>query len=220
MNWNEGNEYPWACIHRGFDEWCPQYSSYVLDKNNFLMATMWGLGTTSFCIGTPDGTGIGYMAFADDTVSDALTVKAGGMFCSSGSNYDGIYIDDCVPPEKTSHALLAHTNWVGYDSAKGIIANEIVAVEDEEVAKFIVDQNSPNPFNPTTTIGFNIVEDGKVSIDIFNVAGQKVDTLVNDFMTAGKHSVVWDATGFSAGVYFYTIKSGDFSKTMKMTLLK
>ena len=44
--------------------------------------------------------------------------------------------------------------------------------------------------------------------------------LANDFMDAGKHSVIWDASGLSAGVYFYTVKSGDFSKTMKMTLLK
>jgi len=216
-NWNEGSETPWTCIFLGFDETSPQYSSYVLDRNNFLMGTINYCGLTSFCIGTQDGTGIGYMSFADDTVADNKIKKDGGLFCSYGSNYDGIYFADSVPE---GGGDIAHTNWIGSDSVKGIITNEITAVEDEEVAKFSVDQNSPNPFNPTTAIGFNLVEDGKVTIDIFNVAGQKIDTLVNDFMSAGKHSVVWDANGFSAGVYFYTIKSGDFSKTMKMTLLK
>ena len=53
-----------------------------------------------------------------------------------------------------------------------------------------------------------------------NVAGQKIDTVFNDFLNSGNHSVVWDASSFSAGVYFYTVKSGDHSKTMKMTYIK
>ena len=96
----------------------------------------------------------------------------------------------------------------------------MVAVEEEVQVAFAVEQNSPNPFNPTTSISYTIPEANHVTVDIFNVAGQKVDTLVNDFMDAGKHSAVWDASGFSNGVYFYTVKSGDFSRTMKMTLLK
>jgi hypothetical protein len=59
-----------------------------------------------------------------------------------------------------------------------------------------------------------------VSIAVFNAAGQKVATLSNGFMQAGSHSVVWDASKFSAGVYFCTISSGEISKTIKMTLLK
>jgi len=75
-----------------------------------------------------------------------------------------------------------------------------------------VEQNFPNPFNPTTTINFSIAEASNVSIEIFNSAGQKVGTLVDKFINAGTHSVVWDASNYSAGVYFYTIKSGDFAK--------
>ncbi len=57
-------------------------------------------------------------------------------------------------------------------------------------------------------------------MDVFNVAGQKVATVANEFMNAGSHSVTWDASGLSAGVYFYTVKTDKYSKTMKMTLLK
>ena len=102
---------------------------------------------------------------------------------------------------------------------KGILTN-LVAVDEDVPSAFSVEQNSPNPFNPTTTISFTTAEAGNVTIDVFNVAGQKVDTITSEFMNAGSHSVTWDATGFSAGVYFYTVKSGDFSRTMKMTLLK
>jgi len=222
-NWDEGSANPWACIGSGFrDERESRSDTYTLDKNNFLVMAQSYHGTSSFVLFTPDGTGISQCGFADDTVSSNYQRKAGGTLCHSGSAYDGLYFCNALAAEGTSYgdSTGLQTNWIGMDSVKGIIANEITAVEDEEVAKFSVDQNLPNPFNPTTTIGFNLVEDGKVTIDIFNVAGQKVDTLVNDLMSAGKHSVVWDATGFSAGVYFYTIKSGDFSKTVKMTLLK
>jgi hypothetical protein len=55
---------------------------------------------------------------------------------------------------------------------------------------------------------------------VYNTAGQRVDTIVNANMSAGGHSATWNASRFAAGVYFYTVKTGDFSKTMKMTLLK
>jgi len=113
-----------------------------------------------------------------------------------------------------------HINWVAFDSAHGIITNMPVAVEEESQAAFSVDAAYPNPANPTTTIGFTLAEAGHVTVDIYNVAGQKVDTLVDDRMRTGKHSVVWDGSGFSAGVYFYTVMSGNFSKTMKVTLLR
>jgi hypothetical protein len=85
---------------------------------------------------------------------------------------------------------------------------------------FQLAQNYPNPFNPTTTINYIIPEPGKVTVDIFNVTGQKVASLVNGQMSAGSHSVVWNAEKCSAGVYFYTVKAGNHTKTMKMTLLK
>ena len=95
-----------------------------------------------------------------------------------------------------------------------------VGVDENSPAAFSVAQNSPNPFNPTTTIYFTLSQAGNVTVDVYNVAGQKVDTIANRFMDSGSYSAVWDASGFSAGVYFYTVTASDFSKTMKMTLLK
>jgi hypothetical protein len=95
-----------------------------------------------------------------------------------------------------------------------------VDVADQAPAAFTVSQNSPNPFNPTTAINFTLAQAGHVTIDVFNAAGQKMDTIANANMTAGVHSVTWNAAKFSAGVYFTTVKSGDSSKTIKMTLLR
>ena len=108
--------------------------------------------------------------------------------------------------------------YIAHDSIKGVITSQVSV--DEAPAAFSVAQNTPNPFNPTTTISFNIPEAGNVTVDIFNVAGQRVDTVASDFMSSGSHTVTWDASGFSAGVYFYSVKTSNFTKTMKMTLLK
>ena len=77
----------------------------------------------------------------------------------------------------------------------------------------------PNPFNPSTTITFDLAEKSPVTIDIYNMLGQKVTTLVNEVREAGTHQVIWHPH-VSAGVYFYRMTAGDYSSTQKMVLLK
>jgi hypothetical protein len=81
-------------------------------------------------------------------------------------------------------------------------------------------QNYPNPFNATTTIPFDLSTDARVSLKIYNLAGQLVETLVNGQMNAGHHTVDWDASSVSSGVYFYKLQVGDYVTTQKMNLLK
>jgi hypothetical protein len=85
--------------------------------------------------------------------------------------------------------------------------------------------NVPNPFNPDTTIRFSLANAQNVAIDIYNARGQKVTSLVNETMTAGNHSVVWrgiddHGRSVSSGVYYYKMKSGTFTCTKKMIMLK
>ena len=94
------------------------------------------------------------------------------------------------------------------------------AVEENVPSGFYVFQNSPNPFNPATTITFTIPEAGTVTAEIFNTVGQKVETPVSGFFEAGRHSVTWNAAEYPAGVYFCKVSSVKFSDTVKMTLLR
>jgi hypothetical protein len=85
--------------------------------------------------------------------------------------------------------------------------------------------NYPNPFNPTTTILYNMQQEGAVNIDIFNIRGQKVKTLVNEHQDAGNHYAVWngeDDSGSSvgSGIFFYKMRAGKFTSTKKMILMK
>lgn len=86
--------------------------------------------------------------------------------------------------------------------------------------EFSLSQNYPNPFNPSTTINFTLPAASQVTLDVFNVAGEKVATLVNGQMVQGFHSVNFDASKLSSGIYLYTIKAGSFTATRKMILMK
>ncbi|MBK7629550.1 MAG: T9SS type A sorting domain-containing protein [Ignavibacteriales bacterium] len=85
---------------------------------------------------------------------------------------------------------------------------------------FDLAQNYPNPFNPSTTISFSIPLKSDVSVKIYDVLGNEVTTLVNETKEAGRYSVDFNASKYSSGVYFYTIKAGNFTETKKMTLIK
>lgn len=86
--------------------------------------------------------------------------------------------------------------------------------------KFVLKQNYPNPFNPTTTISYSIPTAGQVQMDVFNLQGQRVATLVDRFQNAGSHVVNFDASNLASGVYTYRLISGNNVLINKMTLIK
>ena len=91
--------------------------------------------------------------------------------------------------------------------------------------RYALEQNYPNPFNPYTTIKYEIPHDGRVNIDVFNILGQKVTTLVDENKIAGHHTILWNGLNsagraVASGVYFYRLKSRDYSDIKKMTMLK
>ncbi len=80
--------------------------------------------------------------------------------------------------------------------------------------------NYPNPFNPSTTISYSIPEDGKVTVKVFDVLGRELATLVNDVISAGAHSVLWNGNNFASGIYFYSVTFKNQTLYKKMLLVK
>ena len=78
----------------------------------------------------------------------------------------------------------------------------------------------PNPFNPSTRIEFAIPEDSKVSLEVYDINGRFISSLVERDMQAGYHQVVWNASDKSSGVYFVKFQAGSFVKTQKIMLIK
>jgi hypothetical protein len=105
-----------------------------------------------------------------------------------------------------------------------VVNKTTVGVDDEEISgipsDYILEQNYPNPFNPSTQIRFGIPQSGLVKLDIYNLLGQKITTLINEEMSSGYHSVDFNAGDISSGVYVYTLSVNDFVTSKKMVLLK
>ena len=102
--------------------------------------------------------------------------------------------------------------------------SRIIEISLNTPVKFSLSQNYPNPFNPSTTIKYSVPNDGFVSMKIYNTIGQEVADLINGFVRAGEHEVVFNTSagnsGLTSGVYFYKLESGDKVSIKKLILLK
>jgi hypothetical protein len=92
--------------------------------------------------------------------------------------------------------------------------------EENSVSEFSLSQNYPNPFNPVTTISFSISSESFISLEVYNVMGEKVSNLVSDNLPAGAHEYEWNASGLPSGVYFYRLTAENFKQTKKLLLMK
>nr|HRI47937.1 T9SS type A sorting domain-containing protein [Ignavibacteriaceae bacterium] len=111
-------------------------------------------------------------------------------------------------------------NW--FPSKKLEWQNWVTDVKENDVtpASFSLNQNYPNPFNPSTKITFSITKAAKTVLNVYNVLGQKVATLIDKELSAGQHEVTFDASKLTTGVYFYKLESGSNFEIKKMLLVK
>ncbi len=142
--------------------------------------------------------------------------KIGFVNGNGNSNAPKVYsfVDDKVSAGKYSYRLKQ------IDNDGQIEYSKTIEVDMNGVRKFELSQNYPNPFNPTTTIKFNLPEAGTVKLTLFNILGQQIRTLVNEFKESGTHTINFDASELNSGMYIYKIESGSFTQTRKMTLIK
>jgi hypothetical protein len=98
----------------------------------------------------------------------------------------------------------------------------IVGVEDEITlpTEFALEQNYPNPFNPSTVISYQLPVSNDVTLKVFDILGNEIETLVNEEKSAGTYELTWNVASLPSGVYFYQLKAGDFIQTKKMLLIK
>ncbi len=106
--------------------------------------------------------------------------------------------------------------WIYPKSEVIITSNEIV----ENPSYFKLNQNYPNPFNPSTSISFELQNSEFIELEVFNMLGQKVATLINGYKSAGSHSITFNASNLSSGIYMYRLHSANATQTRKMLLVK
>ncbi|MDA3862175.1 MAG: T9SS type A sorting domain-containing protein [Melioribacteraceae bacterium] len=134
---------------------------------------------------------------------------------------DTTFIDSDVLDGEYVYKITA-VDFNGNESGFSESVSAVVGVEDETElpTEFSLSQNYPNPFNPSTVIEFALPTSGNVSLKVFNSLGEEVAELVNTEMVAGYHSVNFDASNLSSGIYFYRITADNFIQAKKMLLLR
>lgn len=100
------------------------------------------------------------------------------------------------------------------------VANASGVKEDAAINNYKLDQNFPNPFNPSTIISYSLLSNSYVSLKIFDVTGKEIKSLINKEQSAGSYSFPFNAASLSSGIYYYTLKAGNYSETKKMILTK
>ena len=145
-----------------------------------------------------------------DTIPNAMNKHTSSVY------KDKIYVFG--GSTKTLLSLSAKNNVYSFDPSYFTSINDDANFQFPLAYK--LGQNYPNPFNPATTIEFNLLKASDVRIEVYNIAGQKIQTLLNKNMTAGNHQAEFNAENLSSGVYFYKIEAGEFQDVKKMILLK
>jgi hypothetical protein len=147
------------------------------------------------------------------------------------STDDGInWIDEYTAPLTLTHMDFpdnlneCQAGWaVGYGGTiHKMTGSSVTSVNDqsEMPAVYELKHNYPNPFNPTTKIEFRIADFGFVSLKIYDVLGNEVATLVNEYKQAGSYEINFDASGLPSGVYYFRLAAGGYSESKKMILMK
>ena len=172
---------------------------------------------------------LGAMTAAGITVNDgghdfsAAAPTAGGrlLFQVDANTVGGI----CVPVRQVVDVFAHFTNTVDWVAPAG--PNKPLTISDESniPMQFALHNNYPNPFNPVTTISFDLPEENYTEVAIYNMMGQKIRTLHTGNMTAGRHHILFDGVNdqnqlLGSGVYFYRVVAGEFQATKKMMLVK
>ncbi len=166
-----------------------------------------------------------YRFQVDDTISFAHPIISEQLVASQFGTYDLDY-ETKYYWRVQAYDTCGWGDWTPVRSCS-TITSLLVGVHDETnlPTEFALSQNYPNPFNPTTVIEFALPKTCQVSLDVFDIIGRKVRTLVAGTLTAGRRQVIWDGSNtdgsaMASGVYFYRIKAGDYNETRKMLLLK
>jgi len=159
---------------------------------------------------------------------DVMRASVSPGFQHGGKWYDYFSRDSIMVADPQALISMAPGEYHLYTDSKLHVPDIRTPVTDEPIAaplRYALQQNYPNPFNPTTTIGYSLSQASDVTLEIYNLAGQKVRTLAAQRQSAGEHLVVWnglsdDGRAAASGVYLYRLRAGEFVETRKMLLVR
>jgi len=180
-----------------------------------------------FNISLPEIDGVEYLepTILWDNVSSVVRDENGmGVAIATSTAKKGVMLEiplNVTSAENVDIIMTAFSN--NTENQLKVVVNSSMVnseVKDELPVKFELSQNYPNPFNPSTNIQFALPEAAQVRLEVYNTLGQKVATVVDEMRSAGYHTVSFDASSLSSGVYLYVITTPGHMETRKMMLIK
>jgi hypothetical protein len=215
-----GNSF--RCFHNGV----ALPDNLVLRGTGVTDVTVTGIGPTPTCVTfVYDSVAANVKAYKNgvlaNTVSQTLNITGGTGFKVGGNSTSTSFVGKLDEFRMYHRALTAPEVLQAWNS--DLSGCGIVGVQNNNnntPSAYNLSQNYPNPFNPSTKISFALPKAGNVKMVVFDLLGREVATVVNEFRTAGNHTVDFNAASLASGVYFYKIEAGDFTATKKMLLIK
>ena len=212
------------------DEWIP---ALAINGNNVFAGS--DLNDHGVYLSTNNGTSW-TQTFLNNRDVRSLAVNGNNVF--AGTNY-GIYVstnngtsftqrNEGISGNQNVLALCIFNNYIFAGTGNNIIYRrplseliiKIQSISQQIPAHFTLEQNFPNPFNPTTTIIFDIQKTSDTKLIVYDALGREIATLVNEELKAGSYQVDWNATGYSSGMYFYKLITDDYVDVKKMIFMK
>ncbi len=203
-----GTEPLWSYPHMGDMVQCVSFSK----SGNILSACSWGDG-----LDTTNNLVI-FKTSLNTPVPIFRLISPGSLYyCSTSKN-------------GTSVSVIGEAMWARNWGRGGTLYNISVDTNDSPIGippvttnlpkSFSLSQNFPNPFNPSTVISFEVPKSSLVTVTVYDLLGREIEKLLLQHLNPGKYHVNWDASNYPSGLYFYTLRSGEFTETKKMVLVK
>jgi hypothetical protein len=175
----------------------------------------------AFTLHIPDST------FVDSDAGDTLTYQATGMpswltFNPLTHTFQGMPVSGTVGIPLSIGIVVRDMLQAGASTSYVLMTREATAVDEDHLlpAKLDLFANYPNPFNPTTTIRYQLPVTSDVQLVVYDILGRAVAGLVNENKSAGSHTVIFDGSGLASGVYIYRLGVGDVAQTRTLLLLR
>jgi len=207
-------------------DWTPPH---LLLLNDLTIGTTWENVTEGIYESNPDNVIYSHIQYSVEDTDATVEIKSGTYsgclkIHETGFDFEGNISSEFVMYYAKNIGMILYetSDWGDLSYREELVEYSIAptAVEYESPITFTLSPNHPNPFNPTTSIPFTLAADSKITLTIYNIAGEKVATLADGNFHAGSHSLDWDASSHASGVYFYKLTAGNVEQTRKMTLVK